>query len=153
MKRQIIISLLVMLILPFAAFARNYSATFSNANVESTIAILRKTTGCDFVYQKNLISDVKTKVNGTYTDVSLERLLDETIDRQLGLAYKIVGNTVSLSKAPANKRIVATVSGTVYDEEGEPLPARRWQSTGLPTWSRRTSTANSASTSMRLTPS
>lgn len=122
MKRQIIISLLVMLILPFAASARNYSATFSNANAESAIAILRTATGCDFVYQKNLVSEVRTKVNGTYTNVTLDKLLDETIDRQLGLAYKVVGNTVSLSKRPSGQRIVATVSGTVYDEEGDPLP-------------------------------
>lgn len=35
---------------------------------------------------------------------------------------QIVGNTVSLSIKPKGSKLKATVSGTIFDEEGDPLP-------------------------------
>ena len=122
MNRRNIFLLIILMIIPFTALARNYSATFHNADAESAIAILKKATGCDFVYHKKLITDLHSTVTGKYHDLPLDRLLDETIDFQLGLSYKIVGNTVSLSIKPKGSKLKATVSGTIFDEEGEPLP-------------------------------
>lgn len=101
---------------------KTYSATFDNASAEATVRILKKSTGLDFVYQKSLLSNNTSTVTGTYHDTPLESLLEATVDRQLGLAYKIVGNTVSLSQADKTSYAFnTTVTGTITDEEGEPL--------------------------------
>ncbi|MDE6378176.1 MAG: SusC/RagA family TonB-linked outer membrane protein, partial [Duncaniella sp.] len=64
----------------------------------------------------------KATVTGTYRDATLETLLDATVDRHVGISYKGVGNTVSLSKAAKTSYAFnTTVTGTVTDEEGDPL--------------------------------
>lgn len=78
-----------------------YSATFDNASAEAAVRILKKATGLDFVYQKQLLTDTDATVSGTYRNLKLEDLLDATVERQLSLAYKIVGNTV---RSPRLKR-------------------------------------------------
>lgn len=105
-----------------ASVAQNYNATFSNAPAETAIQILKKSTGHDFVYQKDLIKNNTAHVSGTYRDMTLDNLLDATIGQQLGLSYKIVGKTISL--AESDKRSYAfdaIVTGTVVDEAGDPL--------------------------------
>lgn len=102
--------------------AKTYSATFRNASPVIALQILKKSTGCDFVYQKELIQNNKASVSGTFKNLPLDELLEATIDQQLGLAYKIVGTTVSLSEPDkASYAYDAMVTGTVTDEAGEPL--------------------------------
>ncbi|MBQ6871853.1 MAG: SusC/RagA family TonB-linked outer membrane protein [Bacteroidales bacterium] len=120
MKRLILVILLALLV-PLAASAKEYSATFNGADVRTTLQIITKTTGYDFVYQQGLIDQVNEKVNGTYKNVSITELLDNTILYQLGLSYKIVDKSISLQKAKPEE-IVKTIKGVVVDEEGEPLP-------------------------------
>lgn len=120
MKRQITLMILAMVLIPFSALARNYSATFKNSDAQTTLEIITKATGYDFVYQSGLLESVKEKVTGTYKDVSLDDLLNQTLYSQLGLNYKIIDKSISLSKAQ-RKAIKRKVTGTVSDEEGEPL--------------------------------
>lgn len=105
-----------------AGLAQTYNATFNNAPAETAIQILKKATGHDFVYQKELIKNNKATVSGTYRNSTLDQLLDATVDQQLGLSYKVVGTTVSLSEADRQSYAYdALVTGTVVDEAGEPL--------------------------------
>ena len=121
MKRQIILSLIGLLLCPIIASGRNYSATFTGNDLRSTLSVLTKATGYDFVYQAELAGKIDRTVSGEYVDLPLQMLLDLTLTRQLGLNYKIVDKTISLSKAPPAAPLKGIVSGTVLDEEGQPL--------------------------------
>ncbi len=123
MTRHVFLLLTALIMSAIPAFARDYSATFSNADPEQTVSILRKTTGYDFVYQKSMLENNKAKVNGDYKNLSLTQLLDQTIVYQLNMSYKITGNTVTINKADESaKTLKRTVKGVVLDPEGEPLP-------------------------------
>lgn len=122
MKRQAILLLVAVFLLPLTLFAKNYSATFTNSSAKATLATLTEVTGCEFVYHKGLIDDIKETVSGRYTDVSLDELLESTLLYQLGLQYKIVDTTVSLSKAPETFSPKSVITGIVTDENGETLP-------------------------------
>ncbi len=101
-----------------AGLAQTYNATFNNAPAETAIQILKKATGHDFVYQKELIKNNKATVSGTYRNSTLDQLLDATVDQQLGLSYKVVGTTVSLSEADRQSYAYdALVTGTVVDRK------------------------------------
>lgn len=123
MKPRLLWLLAMMLCIPFALMAQErFSATFNNTSAEETVKILKKATGYDFVYQKSLLKGHTNRVSGTYSNTTLDNLLDATIDRQLGLAYKVVDKTVSLSQADNRSYAYdTTVTGTVTDSEGEPL--------------------------------
>jgi len=100
-----------------------YSATFRNASAEEAIQILKKSTGYDFVYQKDLLKGNGSTVNGIFNNASLDDLLSATVNQQLGLNYKILGNSVSLSAdASPSGPTASVITGTVTGEDGEPLP-------------------------------
>ena len=122
MKRRLLWLLLITLCFGISVSAQNYSATFDNTSPETSIKILKKVTGYNFVYRKNLLKDNKATVTGSYHDISLDQLLESTVAAQLGLAYKVVDKTVSLSIADRSSGIITgNVSGSVVDSEGEPL--------------------------------
>lgn len=123
MKKTILSLLLALFLMPAVALARNYSATFRNADAKTALSILRKATDCEFVYLNGVLDAVNVKVNGEYRDVSLDQLFEQTLVRQMGLDYKVIDNTVSLTlsdaKSTAGKE--RRVTGCVTDENGEPL--------------------------------
>ena len=106
----------------YAVAQTTYNATFSNATAETAIRILKQSTGYDFVYEKSLITNNSSTVSGSYHNTSLSDLLNATVEQQLGLSYKIVGTTVSLSERKnGSTPFDANITGTVVDESGEPL--------------------------------
>lgn len=123
MKPRLLWLLAMVLCVHVWAYAQaTYSATFSNATPASAIRILKKATGYDFVYEKVLITNNSATVTGSYRNTSLSELLDATVGQQLGLSYKILGTTVSLSESKKSSHpFSARVTGTVVDEAGEPL--------------------------------
>ena len=104
MKNLILTLLIALLMVPVAAVARNYNVTFDNVGAEKAIERLMEVTKQDFVYQKELLKEVKGKVSGNFRDMSLDQLLDNIVVRQLGLSYRLVNNTVVLGK-PAKTRV------------------------------------------------
>ncbi len=120
MKRHLLI-LLVVCMSAFSANARDYNAVFKNASPKETVDILRKATGMDFVYQKSILEDNNSHVNGNYRNLSLTDLLDRTIVNQLNLSYKVNGTTISLNKAETVAASKKEITGIIVDEEGEPL--------------------------------
>lgn len=124
MKPRLLWLLALVLCVHFSSLAQDqYSATFRNASAEEAIQILKKTTGYDFVYQKELLKDNNSTVSGIFNNTSLHDLLSATVNQQLGLSYKIVGNTVSLSDDNSHAYTPgSTITGTVTGTDGEPLP-------------------------------
>lgn len=124
MKPRLLWLLAMLLCMHFTGYSQDLlNATFHNASPQQAIQILKKATGYDFVYQKSLIENNKATVSGTYHNYKLDQLLDATIEQQLGLSYKIVDKTISLSEADKNSYAYdALVTDVVTDEEGEPLP-------------------------------
>lgn len=120
MKRPILLILLVLL-LPVTLLAKDYTATFNRSDARATLQIITQATGYDFVYKQGLIDGITETVDGTYKNVSINELLDNTVLSQLGLSYKIVDKSISLKKATAEE-LSRTIRGVVIDEEGEPLP-------------------------------
>lgn len=121
MRMRFIIILLAWLVLPLAAFAQKYSASFHDDSPTDAIAVLKKATGYDFVYQKELLDSVKSSVVGDFKDIPIRELLDYTVQMQLGLDFKIVDKTITLWRASV-KTSSSVINGEVVDEEGEPLP-------------------------------
>ena len=120
---RIILSFVAALLLPIAALGQNYSATFKGNSLRSTLEVLTKATGYDFVYKTGLVGQIDRTVTGEYTDVPLEQLLDLTLTDQLGLSYKIVDKTISLFEDNSHANTAAsTITGTVTDKAGDPLP-------------------------------
>ncbi|MBD5378319.1 MAG: SusC/RagA family TonB-linked outer membrane protein [Bacteroides sp.] len=122
MRRKILLLIVaVIAILPLQVFGRDYSVTFANTNVETALKTLRRVTGYDFVYQKDLIKDNSLKINGDFKDQSLETILEDVVSAQMGLSYKVMDKTIVLQEVPVAKSSKATVKGVVVDESGEPL--------------------------------
>lgn len=123
MKKQILLFLLAALMTPLAVLARNYDVSFKNVTPQAAIEQLMDITKCDFVYQKELLNNSKHTINGVYKNMPLKELLDNVVIRQLGLSYRIVNNTVVISKGEkATDSGNVRVHGLVSDESGDPLP-------------------------------
>lgn len=120
MRIRLLIFLIALVCIPFASLARNYSVSFNGDDVRQAIAKLKQATDYEIVYQKDLIKDLNVKVSGNFKDASLDELLAATVERQMGLAYKIVDKTITLCP-PVAKNVSMAVKGEVVDEDGEPL--------------------------------
>lgn len=124
MQRFFII--LALAILSFAMATESYAARtfnmkFNSTPIEQVISELRKKTGYEFVYQKELLAD-HPKVSGTYNNLTLEQILNRIFVEDLNVAYEIVDKTVILSKAKKELPFYkAQVSGVVTDSQGDPL--------------------------------
>lgn len=120
-KRRLITLLCGSLLIPFSIFA-NYDIAFSGETPEMALAALKQKTGYEFVYQKSLLNGIDRKISGSYTNISLNQLLDNVLTNQLGLSYEIVDKTVILSKNSKKTDKIKQISGTVYDSEtNEPI--------------------------------
>lgn len=123
-KSLFTILLSALLMAPSAASARDFKASFSNDNAEKAIAILEAATGYDFVCKKEIVNGVKRKIDGTYTASSLKDLLNEVVRSGMGLDYEVVDNMVIL-RLPSSEQTGTSqhrITGTVTDENGDPLP-------------------------------
>lgn len=123
MKREIILWLIAVMfaLIPINGIAKNYSVNYQKATFEQVIADLRKKTGYEFVYQKNVIKDAG-EITCKLNDMSLEQILNRVILDAAELDYEIVDKTIVISKPkkemPYFKKLV---TGYVSDENGEPL--------------------------------
>lgn len=125
MKRKlllVIVTVCIMLAVPLGANAQRYSVAYKDATIEQVISDLRKKTGYEFVYQKQVVRDVGN-VTESYKNMTLEQILNRIICENLNLDYDIVGKTVVINKPKGEpKYFKRTLTGSVVDENGEPLP-------------------------------
>lgn len=126
MKSITFIRLLVLsaflLLLSQQADAQEYNVSYKEQTLEQVISDLRKKTGYEFVYQKQILQDVGT-VTCSYRHMTLEQLLNRIFYDQAELDYEIVEKTIILSKPKQEQAYFKqVVAGVVTDEEGTPLP-------------------------------
>ncbi|MCM1050693.1 MAG: SusC/RagA family TonB-linked outer membrane protein [Paenibacillus sp.] len=121
MARRILALLIVLLAVPLVMSARNYDISLKHADAETSLARLQQVTGYDFVYQSELLKGSDVFITADFKDASLESILDNVVTARLGLSWKLVKNTIVLSRPTAVKGAPVTVNGTVRDHEGEPV--------------------------------
>lgn len=128
-KRLISYLLIVMISSHCALQAKDFSASFKDAGSQAVLNTLTRETGYEFIYQKDILQNIKKKVNGTYTSATAEGLLDKVVRGCLGLSWQIMDGSVILSepdtvdpqsKTPAAQQGI--IEGVVLDEMGETLP-------------------------------
>ncbi len=135
MKREIIIFMLtaVFALLPIGGWAKDYTVSYHNATFEQVIADLRKRTGYEFVYQKDVVKNVD-RITCKLNHMSLTQVLNRIILENAELDYKIIDKTIVISKPKAEGRYFKkVVVGTVTDDQGEPLAGATVRQTGTKT--------------------
>ena len=125
-SKRTLFSLMLLGALGMPLSAQDIDTAYKNTPIEKVFSDLREKTNHEFVYQKQILQGIKP-VTCSVKNKSLEEVLDQVL-RGTGLTYEIVDNTVIIRKGekkdaqqplPGNKR---TLTGTVLDTQGEPLP-------------------------------
>lgn len=123
MKHRLLILLVAWLLVPMALLARNYDLTFNGDTPEEALSLIRKATGYEFVYKKDILKSVVGRtITGHYRDMELTQILDHVVNEQMGLGYEIVDKSIVLTKQAPRKASAARITGRVTDSNGEPLP-------------------------------
>ena len=110
-------------LVPLCAAAQElFNVSYKEQSIEQVIADIRRKTGYDFVYQKQVVEGV-APVTCTYRGATLTQLLDRIFWNEAGLDYEIVDRTVILSqrKDDETEFFKRLITGVVVDEQGEPL--------------------------------
>ena len=105
--------------------ANNVTIKAKNESLKSVLEKITQQTGYAFAYSE-AINPVALKVTAEANGTDAVKFFDEFFGK-IGLSYKIVGKTVSLSPKSADPKIgensdKMNISGKVMDENGEPLP-------------------------------
>ena len=107
--------------LPSQLQTQEYTVSYKGKSIEQVISDLRKKTGYEFVYQKQILDHI-APITCTYRKVTLNQILDRIFYNDAELDYEIVGKTIVLSvpkeEQPHFKQLI---TGMVTDQEGEPL--------------------------------
>ncbi|MBR5350232.1 MAG: SusC/RagA family TonB-linked outer membrane protein [Prevotella sp.] len=121
-KLQILLTLVaVMLLTSLSVSAQTYDVDYKNLPIEQVIKDLRKQTGHQFVYKKEVLQGIPN-VTCTYKNATLEQILNRiflgtTVD------FDIVKGTVVLKKAAPNQPYFKkNITGMITDENEQPLP-------------------------------
>ena len=128
--KRLLAVLIALLLVPIGLWARDFNVVIKNQTPEATVNLLEKETGYNFVYNKSLFKDKNLKVNGTFKAKDINDLLADVIGGELGLDYRVVGNTVTLRKFVEGQKVFFTIVGKVVDENGDALPGATVQLKG-----------------------
>ena len=120
--------LLGLLLLPGTSYGskqikKSITLDVKGATLESVIGIIKKQTGCFFIYDVNEIKEVKN-VNVNVSNEKVEEVINLCL-KGTEMKYSIEGNTISIfkstpvKKTPQKKEIV---KGIVLDNNRQPLP-------------------------------
>lgn len=124
MKRSAIIAIITVVIALNAFVAKaasTFDIAFRDTPIEQVISDLRKRTGYDFVYQKDVLAG-NPAISGSFHNLTLEQILNRIFVEDLNVAYEIVDKTIILSKSSKELPYFKhNISGVVTDESGEPL--------------------------------
>lgn len=148
MKRRLVTLLVAWLFVPLTMMAVNYTLTFNGETPEEAFQSIKKVTGYEFVYNKNILSGISGRsVTGSFHDRELGQILDNVVSEQLGLSYEIVDKSIILSRPVTTRKTAGSgITGHVVDQNGEALP-------GASVWlknSPKTATATDADGHFRL---
>ena len=125
MKRIMFMMSIVMALLlamPSAMQAQTYDVDYKNQTIEQITKDLRKKTGYQFVYKKDVVEGVQP-ITCAYKNATLEQLCNRIFVMNAGLDYEITKGTVVLRKAGNNRPYYKkNISGMITDENDESLP-------------------------------
>lgn len=121
-RNRIFATLIVVLLFSGTVYAQvqRYSVSYEKQPIEHVFKNLQAKTGYEFVYQKQVIQNVGS-ITVKCSDVTLSQLLNKVITETAGLDYEIVDKTVVV-KSPTHRKTKYTITGHVFDNNGEPLP-------------------------------
>jgi TonB-linked SusC/RagA family outer membrane protein len=126
MKITAFLLLVVVMQVSATVSAQNINLSENNASLKKLFKEVRKQSGYNFVYTEGMLKNAKP-VNIQIHSATLAKALDQMFSDQ-PLTYTISGNTVVVKEKEqsGNVKTVSstpiTISGTVTDEKGEPLP-------------------------------
>lgn len=110
----------VAIVAPVKAADDVYNYNCADKSIETVLKDLRKTTGYEFVYQKEVLKGMG-HLTCHYNKMTITQILNRLFADQ-DVDYQIVDKTVILSKSEKEQPYFkTTVSGTVIDENDEPL--------------------------------
>ena len=94
----------------------------SHAKLISALEEIKKQSGFSFIYNEKIVQDV-TDITVDVKEVSIDSAMTAVL-KGTGLSFRIQGNIIMLEKRPttAPQQSARTITGTVKDERGEPLP-------------------------------
>ena len=116
----LILMMLLLILMPATALAQSITVTYQNEPITQVINDLRQKTGYEFVYLKEVVADVPPitcSAEGTADDV-FELIFGDIA----GLDYEVVKKSVILRKSTRRPFLKRTITGTVLDENEQPLP-------------------------------
>lgn len=114
------LSVLAGLLVTVSVFSQNISVDYNGTKLSAVITDIQSKTDYHFVCNNSLVNvnaPVFAKASGT-----IEKVLDAVL-KDLSVEYEIIDRQIILSPAKQNpKSGKLTISGTVFDEGGFPLP-------------------------------
>ncbi len=121
-KKQLVLLLVIMLPLSMMAQHQKVTLSISKAPVSRVLRAISQQTGLDFVYSNTELSNmgnVSVEAKGETVEKVLNRIFAGT-----EYSCKFENNTIIVKHTPSQRSDVdkSTVTGTVTDEMGEPLP-------------------------------
>lgn len=116
----LLLTMLLLALMPLPAWAQSIAVSYHNEPITRVIDDLHRKTGYEFVYLKEVIADVPPitcTTEGTADDV-FELIFSDLA----GLDYEIVKKSVILRKSTRRPYLKRTITGSVLDENDQPLP-------------------------------
>ncbi|MBR0523727.1 MAG: carboxypeptidase-like regulatory domain-containing protein, partial [Prevotella sp.] len=121
-KRMVVILLMTMLTLNVAAQSvkdKTVTLDMTQVTVKQFFAEVKKQTGLNFIYSAELAKSFP-KVTVKAQNRPVRQVLNEVMNK-INCTYDVEGNIVTVTRKISGAR-TRTVSGTVKDESGDPLP-------------------------------
>lgn len=110
---------------PAGVSAQSYTMSYRNEPITQVLRDLKKRTGYEFVYQKQLLDDIPA-ITCQCKSMALNQALSCILRDHAHIDYEIVGNTIVLKPRSATPQAVRqsdnrhTVKGVIVDEKGLP---------------------------------
>lgn len=124
MKKEIIVFLFflaLLLVFPLRGNAQTYSVNYKEQTIEQITNDLRKKTGYQFVYKKEVTEGVGL-ITCQYKNATFKELLNRIFNEEVGLDYEISNGTVIIKQGkedqPYFKKVI---NGLITDSHEEPL--------------------------------
>ncbi|WDF78693.1 TonB-dependent receptor [Mucilaginibacter sp. KACC 22773] len=105
-----------------SSYAQNINLSATNAPLKKLFKEIRKQSGYNFIYTEGMMKDTRP-VNIHVSNASIDVILDKVFHDQ-PLSYTISNNTIVIKEKDNQQtsNAIITITGTVKDEKGEPLP-------------------------------
>ncbi len=131
MKISLILTLVTVLNVTASVYSQSarINLELKNANLEEVFQSIQEQTEFDFFYKNEYLPSDK-RITKTFDNVKIDNVLEDVL-KGTGLMYKVLNKDIVITKgensnSDRNELIaqqqMKTISGTVTDESGQPLP-------------------------------